>query len=254
MSVQVFSPCDILKPVVKSIVITLNLQQSAYTILPGTSIVMGFQFSGKLAMREGEKDVTLKPAGITGLIDSYRIFSNSPNTGSVLVIFKETGAASFFSQPMNEIFGQSLALDNLILHSQMDVVTEQLNEASTDEERIKVVEGFLISRLRNGAPDELVNKAVALIKQHGGNIKISWLAEQLFISQGRLEKRFRRIVGTSPKKFASIMRMRGIVDAGSTGGGLTQKGYEAGFFDQSHFIKDFKSFTGQTPEEFFKLK
>ena len=254
MSAQVFIPPDILKPFVKSIVITLNPDAATYTILPGTSIVMGFQFSGKLALNEGEKTIALKAAGITGLIDSYRVFNNAPNTGSVLVMFSETGAAAFFGQPMNEIFGQSLALDDLILRSQMDMVAEQLNEALTDAGRVAVVENFLITRLKNYKPDELVNAAVAIIKQHSGNIKIAELAGRLFISQGRLEKRFRKIVGASPKKFASIVRMRCIVDTGAKSASLTQTGLQAGFFDQAHFIKDFKSFTGQTPEQFFGQK
>ena len=254
MSAQVFIPSDILKPFVKSIVTTLNAGAGTYTILPGTSIVMGFQFSGKLALRESEKTIALKAAGVTGLIDTYRVFSNAPNTGSVLVMFSETGAAAFFGQPMNEIFGQSLALDDLILRSQMDVVTEQLNEAATDAERVAVVENFLTAHLKNHEADEVVNAAVALIKQHRGNIKISELAHRLFISQGRLEKRFRKMVGASPKKFASIVRMRSIADAGISPGNLMQRGLESGFFDQAHFIKDFKSFTGQTPEQFFRSK
>jgi AraC-like DNA-binding protein len=254
MSAQVFIPSDILKPFVKSIVITINPVAASYTILPGTSIVMGFQFSGKLALRYGEKTIALKAAGITGLMDTYKVFSNAVNTGSILVMFNETGAAAFFGQPMHEIFGQSLALDDLILTSQMDIVIQQLNEAGTDTERVAVVENFLTARLKSHERDEVVNAAVTAIKQHAGNIKISQLVQGLFISQGRLEKRFRKIVGTSPKKFASLVRLRSLADAGPKPGSLTERGLEAGFFDQAHFIKDFKSFTGQTPEEFFKPK
>jgi AraC-like DNA-binding protein len=249
-------PCDILKPFVKTITISENEVASSYKVLPDTSIVMGFQYSGKLFYsKDNTKSIPLSSAGITGLMDTYRIFNNSENISTVLVMFSETGAAGFFNQGMHEIFGQSLSLDDLILRSQMDVVAEQLNEAKTDIERINTVEKFLIARLKHKANDELVNMAVSLIKQYAGNIKITLLAEKFNISQGQFEKRFRKTVGASPKKFASIIRLRHILNSSSsTENNLTKLGLDAGYFDQAHFIKDFKSFTGETPEQFFKKK
>ena len=254
MSFVNYIPTDILKPFINSFAISINEKAGSYKILPGTSIVMGFQFSGALSYSAKNVITPLKPAGVTGLIGTYRIFNNTENTGTVLVMFSETGAAAFFKDPLHEIFGQSLSLDDLMLRSQMDVVVEQINEAKTDTERINMVEEFLISRLKNNVQDDLVNIAVNFIKQSGGNIKITALVEKLNISQSQFEKRFRKIVGASPKKFASIVRFKNILNSSSAKHNLTQLGLEAGYFDQAHFIKDFKSFTGQTPEQFFKKK
>jgi AraC-like DNA-binding protein len=169
-------------------------------------------------------------------------------------MFSETGAGMFFNHSMHELFGNSFSLDDLILRSQMDVVAEQLNEAKTDIQRINLVEKFLVSRINHKANDELVNLAVTFIKQHAGNIKITTLAEKLNISQSQFEKRFRKMVGASPKKFASIVRLKHILNVSSKGNSLTELGLDAGYFDQAHFIKDFKSFTGETPEQFLKKK
>ncbi len=58
-------------------------------------------------------------------------------------------------------------------------------------------------------------------------------------------------MGASPKQFCYIVRMNAII--GSMGDkSLVQTAYEAGYYDQSHFTKDFKLFTGQTPLEFLK--
>lgn len=254
MSFTTYIPADILKPFVRSFAISENNEAGSYKVLPDTSIVMGFQYSGKLSYSQNNEAVPLSPAGITGLRDSYRIFNNSANTHTVLVMFSETGAGMFFNHSMHELFGHSLSLDDLMLRSQMDVVTDQLNEATTDMERINLVEKFLISRINYKAHDELVNLAVAFIKQQAGNIKIITLAEKLNISQSQFEKRFRKMVGASPKKFASIVRLRHILTASSPGNSLTELGLDAGYFDQAHFIKDFKSFTGETPEQFLKKK
>lgn len=102
--------------------------------------------------------------------------------------------------------------------------------------------------------DELIVSATGLIKQHAGNIKITVLTKKLNISQAQLEKRFRRIVGASPKKYASIVRFRHVMSLAETATSMTSLGLEAGYFDQAHFIKDFKSLTGATPNRFFKSK
>jgi AraC-like DNA-binding protein len=76
------------------------------------------------------------------------------------------------------------------------------------------------------------------------------LNEKLFISQSPFEKRFRKVVGTTAKKFASIVRFNSVLDNLSKSKSLTEICYENNFFDQAHFIKDFKQFTGDTPENF----
>ncbi len=253
LSFVTYIPIDILKPFVKSFAISENERAGSYKILPDTSIVMGFQYSGRLSYSENNKTTPLNSPGITGLRDTFRIFNNTENTNTVLVMFTETGAGMFFNDPMHEIFGSSLPLDDLILRSQMDVIADQLSEGTTNNERINLVEKFLLSRINHKANDELINLAVTFIKQQKGNIKITALAEKLNISQSQFEKRFRKIVGASPKKFASIVRLRSVLNVKNISD-YTSLGLDAGYYDQAHFIKDFKSFTGETPEQFLKKK
>jgi len=91
---------------------------------------------------------------------------------------------------------------------------------------------------------------VKLIYQSRGTIKIKELNEKLFISQSPFEKRFKKIVGTSAKKFSSIVRFNSVIDNMYEAKSLVEICYENNFFDQAHFIKDFKQFTGNTPENF----
>ena len=72
------------------------------------------------------------------------------------------------------------------------------------------------------------------------------------LSQSALERRFRREVGASPKKFAALVRLRHVVRLRRAGVSLTDIAHAAGYADQPHFIKDFKRFTGQAPESFFR--
>ncbi|MFT3702021.1 MAG: helix-turn-helix transcriptional regulator [Agriterribacter sp.] len=249
-----YIPSDILKPYIKYFAVYTTQEAGMYKVLPGANIVMGFQFKGKLKYIEQGKEIALSTSGISGLTDSYRIFKNETNTGSVLVYFKEAGASVFFKEPVHEIFRESLSLDNFILRSELLLLEEKLGEATTDEKRVHVVEQFLISRLTPTEQDKLVLHAISLIYKSKGNIKMKELADALFTSQSPLEKRFRKIVGSSPKKFASIVRMKNAIAQYSRTNSLTDLSYEAGFYDQAHFIKEFKTFTGDTPEQFFSSK
>ncbi len=245
-----FLPCDVLKPFIKSFVISETDQESTYRVLPDTGLVIGFQYRGQLHKIDNDKSVPLSHSGITGLTDHNRIFQNSAHTGTILVYFKEAGASQFFRQPLHEIFRESVSLDNFMVRSELLFLEEELAEAKTDHQRVSAVERFLIGRMNNEQPDKLVLAALALIHKSKGNIRISELIEQLHTSQSPLEKRFRRAVGTSPKKFASIVRLKNVVQQHTGKLSLTELGYEAGFYDQAHFIKEFKAFAGQTPEKF----
>ena len=246
-----YTPCDKLKPFVQSFVISESDDENSYKVLPGTNVVIGFQYKGKLSYLSNGEEIALSNSGITGLQDSYRIFKNAPGIGSVLVYFKVNGASAFFSEPIHELFRQSLSLDNFILRSALVILEEQLDEANSDIERIQVVERFLLSQLKSHKPDTLVLASIALIFERHGNIRMSEVAEKLHTSQSPLEKRFRRTVGATPKKFASVVRLKYTLQQFQSQTSLTSLAYESGFYDQAHFIKQFKTFTGETPEHFF---
>lgn len=238
----------------KSFAVQETADETAYKVLPETGLVIGFQYKGRLSRIDKQIETTLSISGISGLADHSRTFKNSPDIGTVLVFFKEAGATPFFKQPLHELFRESVSLDNFMLRSELLYLEEQLAEATSDNSRITVVENFLISRMTATEPDKLVLAALAIIHKSKGNIRIKELTEQLHISQSPLEKRFRQAVGAPPKKFASLVRLKYVIQQYSSANSLTELGYEAGFYDQAHFIKEFKTLTGDTPEKFFTDK
>lgn len=251
MSFVTYLPTERLKPYIKHFIISGSNASQTYKVLPGTSLVIGFQYSGQLSYIDTQEIIPLSTAGITGLMNCYRVFKNTENTQTLLVVFNETGAASFLKLPVNELFNKSISLDNFFSKKQLCDTEEKLSEASNNLQRIAVVEQFLINQLQYYKQDKLVEAAVANIYYQKGNIRIADLASQLNISQSPLEKRFRKIVGASPKKFSSIVRMKNVMH------NLLENDYRetvfmAGYHDQAHLINDFKSMTGNTPEQYIK--
>jgi AraC-like DNA-binding protein len=174
-------------------------------------------------------------------------------TGTVLVYFTETGFAYFSKLPAHELFNQSVSLDNIFAKNKILETEEKLLTVASDKERIKIVEQFLLSQLKERKEDKLIVEAVKLIYQSIGLIKIKELTQKLYISQSPFEKRFRSLVGTTPKKFASIIRFNAVLNNLEKAKSLTDLCYEHHFFDQAHFIKHFKQYTGDTPENFKQL-
>lgn len=254
MKLETYIPCDALKPFIRSFIIQESTEASTYKVLPDTGVVIGFQYKGRLSRLDDGAELPLSISGISGLADHCRTFRNSPDIGTILVLFREAGAAPFFRQPIHELFRESVSLDNFMLRSELLSLEEQLAEATADAKRISAVEQFLIKRISPAEPDKLVLAALAIIHKAKGDIRIKDLLDQLHISQSPLEKRFRQAVGTSPKKFASIVRMKNVIKQYDPANSLTDLAYEGGFYDQAHFIKEFKTFTGDTPENFFKDK
>jgi AraC-like DNA-binding protein len=243
-------PTERLKPYIKYFVISENILVNTYKIFPSTGLVIGFQYRGRLSTVKNSIETNLANAGITGISDSVKIYKNSAGIGTVLVFFTEVGLAFFTSCPANELFNQSISLDNIFNKQKISDTEEKLVLAETDKQRIHIIEQFLLSQLKDIQSDKLIIEAVKLIYKSKGLMKISDLGKNLFISKSPLEKRFRKLVGTSPKKLASIVRFNSVLDEIGRSKSLMEICYENNYFDQAHFIKDFKKYTGDTPENF----
>lgn len=250
MKFDKYFPTDELKDYIKYYVISEMDLESEYKVLPSSGLVMGFQYKGQISSIKDKALNRMTSAGITGISDSYKIFKNSDNIGTVLVYFSNTGFTHFCSRPAHELFDLIISLDDVFEQYKVKEVEEKLAAVSMDKQRIKIVEQFLLSELKDIQADKLIVEAVKLIYQSKGTIRIKELNEKLFISQSPFEKRFRKVVGTAPKKFASIVRFNSVLENMSEIKSLTEICYENNFFDQAHFIKDFKQFTGDTPENF----
>ncbi|QMW00769.1 helix-turn-helix domain-containing protein [Spirosoma foliorum] len=252
MKTERFLPSSQLRPFVKTFMLIESEQGMVNKLLPGTSIVMAFRYKGNVRYAEGVNAGLMPTAVITGLRNSMRLVDYTRETATLLVIFNEGGAAALFKESLHELFGTSATLDELIPHRIVSEVEERLAEAKTNSQRVAIVEQFLLSRLQETSTDLLVQRAIQRIQLANGTVRINELLADLPISQDPFEKRFRRVVGTSPKQFSKIVRLRSVINQYSSTQSLTEMAHQAGYFDQAHFIKDFRSFTGKVPHLFFQ--
>lgn len=99
------------------------------------------------------------------------------------------------------------------------------------------------------------DRAVNIIVRQKGNVTIEHLADQVNVSRQFLSRQFSERIGISPKHFARIVRFNALHRflASQPKTRLVDVTYNFGYFDQSHFIKDFIEFMGMSPSEYLVL-
>lgn len=128
----------------------------------------------------------------------------------------------------------------------------QLVKSNTSQQ-VNFISEYLLKLVKTSAvdPDNAIKLAVSSIIDAKGNIKVKELREQLYITERTFERRFNKEIGVTPKQFAKIIQfsfsLNQIQETDYTN--LTNVAYENGFSDQSHFIRCFKRYTGETPKE-----
>ena len=90
-----------------------------------------------------------------------------------------------------------------------------------------------------------------MIRNSHGRASIRALASHAAMSLSALERHFRAAVGATPKKLSRLARLQHVCRLWDTGKSLTDIAFEAGYCDQPHMVRDFRLFTGVSPEEFF---
>lgn len=253
MNIETYHPSGQLSPYIKNYLVIESEDERVNRIFPGTSLVMAFRYKGQIRHFTNSFYEGLPPFVLSGMRKSGRLINYSKGAGNILVLFKEAGARAFIKEPLHEVFEESVSLDNFAGYRELSSLEEQLATATSNEMRVRQVEMFLLSRLQqDDKPDLLISPALERIRLANGVIRIKELADSLCMSLDPFEKRFRRVVGATPKQFSYLIRMQSIVKTGLQKQALVETAFNAGYFDQAHFNKDFKLFTGQTPTEFLK--
>lgn len=251
MRVKIFKPSPLLAPFVRTFRVIEAPTDTTRALIPELGAVLGFRYRGHSEQLETGTPVRLPDMVFTGIRETVRHMRTPAGGGIVIAALRETGFAELFTQSPHELAGTSIPLEELVSRSETERIASAIRNATDDEARVSLVERFLLARRLHGSADTLVSAAVRAIHVTHGSTRIATLASQLDISQDRLEKRFRHMVGLSPKRLASIVRLRHAIGMHCPGLPLAQLSADAGYFDQSHFIREFKSILGQTPQRFF---
>jgi len=169
----------------------------------------------------------------------------------ILVVFQPIGAKAFFSMPMNELSGQSIALDALSDPHIMEL-EGRLMDIADNQTCVHLIEQFLLKRLYQFEEYNYkrLTSVISAINYRENNV--SALAHEACLSQKQFKRIFTDYIGVTPKEFLQITRFTKTTYTLQTQPkmSLNELAYKCGYYDRSHLIKDFKIFSGYTPTEF----
>lgn len=183
-----------------------------------------------------------------GQITRYFFLRNTGRSGMIGVKLQPWGLAQLCGLPMVSLKDRVVALAQAC-DASMPIESAVMAAHDTDG-RMAALTGVL-RRLDRRPPPEALSRAVAMIFKSHGTLPVSELCAACGVNERSLERAFARHVGLSPKFYSRLVRFSAIFRAVSGEGPcLSELSVDAGYYDQPHFHRDFKKFTGENPSEY----
>jgi AraC-like DNA-binding protein len=225
-------------------------------IYPSGYVTMVFHYGSPSKFRKKNSgDYIEARLVICGQQTNYYDLSLAGKTGMILIVFKPQGVKPFFNFPITELLNENLSLKDIENNEAVELEDKLLN-SENNKQRIIHIEDFLIHRLIHNYDFERVEHAINIIEKSKGQIRIQEIAQEVCLGIKQFERSFSKYVGIGPKKFASIVRFQNVIQIKGKHENLSmsQLAFDNGYYDQSHFNHEFKSFTGLSPKAFFNKR
>jgi AraC-like DNA-binding protein len=247
-------------------------------------VEMLWAYEGYITTHEKER---LLPTGTAELVinlreDQTRIYNaNRPQTfetrtGSVIcgihskpfvidtetqfsvigVHFKPGGFFPFFPFPAMELHNCVLSLEDVWSKTAREL-RERLLETGSPQLRFQILENFLLKHARKSLSRHCaVGFALKRFQQTPHTETISSVVERTGFSQRRFIEAFSNEVGVTPKLFCRIQRFQNVIQGVHKKENVQwlETALDNGFFDQAHFIRDFREFSGINPSAYLKQR
>lgn len=183
-------------------------------------------------------------------------FGYPPRTRSVGAHVKPWGLAPFLTMPAVELCDRPLTLEQAWGRPGVARLRDRLATADGPHQMLTLLEEELVRRLGETAGLGLVRHSSSVMAAARGAVAIGDLSGAAGVSSTHLARRFKELVGVTPKRLARTHRFAatvfaldidGPIDWGDVAGG-------AGYFDQAHFGHEFRAFTGLTPTRYVEVR
>lgn len=257
MSFQFAYPSSKLKPYIKQYwgfenVLEKGLQYSQGIIPSGLpELIFYFDKRPDAQNRNLEENVLLNVQQ-----NDYYDLIISENLSIFSVTFHPYGIHQFFNIPLHELQNKSVPLA-YVDKRWSNLVEQKLEGSKYFQGRVEIIEAHLLRLLYSNLNQRdflRMSYIIDLIRKTNGSIDIDTLADDACLSRKQFERKFSEIIGISPKQYLKIIRFQYAIHIKNktTGKNLTELAYDSGYYDQSHFIGDFKMFSGLTPKQLFE--
>jgi len=186
---------------------------------------------------------------LTGAQSRFQIIDTSEQEYVAGVNFKPGGSAAFIRSPADETRDADTPLDCLWGRARIAELREQLLERNDPQAQLDVIEHLLRTMLRSTALHPAVVFALNVFDCDPLTANVGLVTDTIGLSPKRFIERFKEQVGFSPKRYCRIRRFQHALRLAHQGGFVDwpELALECGYYDQAHFIHEFRAFSGLTP-------
>jgi AraC-like DNA-binding protein len=223
------------------------------TIVPDGTIKLIFHY------REGYHHIPWKghhqplpQCFLMGQLTKPFVVAPMGGTGTFVVRFRPNGLLPFVHTPLSTYENTPFPLVQ-VFGKEGFQLEQSILLAKNTSERIAILETFLMSQqLKNFQQDPTIQNAVDIILSSKGQLIFHEVISDFSLQRRQLLRKFKREIGMSPKQLANTIKIQSALKIMLLYPykSLTELAYELEYYDQSHFIKEFKKFTGITPGRF----
>ena len=186
---------------------------------------------------------------LSGVQSRFQIIDTSEQEYVAGVAFRPGGTVPFLRMPAHETRDADVPMESFWGRSRTAALRARLLEAGSLDAALDVFEDVLREMWRPPGQHPAVSFALAAFDRAPLTTSITAVTDAIGLSAKRFIERFRIEVGMTPKRYCRIRRFQRAVAMANRGSDVewTRVALDCGYFDQAHFIHDFRSFAGLTP-------
>lgn len=175
--------------------------------------------------------------------------------GTIGVEFNPAGAYRFFHLNLKDITHQLYELTDILPKSSRQL-EERLLECATIDAKIGLLQQYLFSLYQSSEPDQIFEYCISQIEMSYGMIRVKELEAKTGYSSRWLNRKFEHLLGLNPKTLNSVLRFQKSYHAmmADPYTFFNRKDFYDYYHDESHFIKNFKRYTGFSPNKILRMK
>ncbi len=198
----------------------------------------------------GKLNGTVRGTALAGVQTRFSVIDMAEQEQVMGVVFRPGGTRPFLRIPAWELSDRDVELDSIWDRGTARTLRERLLETEGAEARLALLEQILLDAFTSHLLHPAVEYAVETFVRRPLFASVGEVTDRIGLSPKRFIERFKTEVGYTPKQFCRILRFQQVVTQvhrKSTPIHWAEFALDCGYFDQAHFIHDFRSFSGMTP-------